>query len=477
MDWLWSSNSTIARFLIGRGIAAIYLIAFIAAARDFPALLGERGLLPVPRYLRFGTFRTTPSLFHWRYSDRLLVGLSVVGALIAASLLVGLAEAAPLPLTMVAWAVLWVLYLSIVNVGQDFYSFGWESLLLEGGFLAIFLGNDAIAPPFLVLLLFRWLAFRLEFGAGLIKLRGDACWRDLSCMDYHHETQPMPNPLSWFFHRLPRPLHRVEVLGNYFAQLVAPIGLFLPQPVASIAAAIMILTQLYLVVSGNYAWLNWLTIIVAAAGLSDAVIGAMLPVASSSLPAGPGWFAAAVLAVAALVVVLSYWPARNLVSSRQVMNAPFNPFHLVNTYGAFGSITRRRHEVVVEGTADERLTPATVWREYVFKGKPGDVRRSPRQWAPYHLRLDWLMWFAAISPGYAEGWFAPFLVRLLQNDGPTLRLLKRNPFPGAPPVYVRARLDRYRFTTWRETPGHRRVVGAVAGRRVHGPRQAAAGGR
>ena len=143
------------------------------------------------------------------------------------------------------------------------YGFGWESLLLEAGFLAIFLGNDDTAPPVLVLWLVRWLLFRVEFGAGLIKLRGDPCWRDLTCLYYHHETQPMPGPLSWFFHHLPKPLHRVEVAGNHFAQLVVPFALFAPQPVASVAAAIVIVTQLWLVLSGNFAWLNWITIILA----------------------------------------------------------------------------------------------------------------------------------------------------------------------------------------------------------------------
>ncbi|WP_019729293.1 lipase maturation factor family protein, partial [Mycobacterium avium] len=154
-----------------------------------------------------------------------------------------------------------------------------------------------------------------------------------------------------------------------------------------------------------------------------------------------------VVAVTAAVLVMSYWPIRNMLSSRQRMNMSFNSFHLVNTYGAFGSIGRVRREVVIEGTADEDITDQTVWREYEFKGKPGGVRRLPRQWAPYHLRLDWLMWFAAISPGYAQPWLTPFLQRLLENDRPTLRLLRHNPFPDAPPRYVRARLYEYRFTT------------------------------
>jgi hypothetical protein len=299
-----------------------------------------------------------------------------------------------------------------------------------------------------VILMFRWLAFRLEFGAGLIKLRGDQCWRDFTCLDFHHETQPMPNPLSWFFHHLPRRLHRVEVAGNFFAQLIAPWGLFLPQPIATLAALVMILTQLYLVVSGNYAWLNWITIVIACSGISDAVLRTVLSVGVTTYAPAPDWFSVTVVAVTIVVAVLSYWPVRNLVSSRQLMNAPFNPLHLVNTYGAFGSVTRRRLEVVVEGTADENPGADTAWLEYEFKGKPTSFRRISPQVAPYHLRLDWLMWFAALSRGYAESWFLPFLMRLLENDRPTLGMLRRNPFPAAPPVWVRARLYHYRFSSW-----------------------------
>jgi hypothetical protein len=161
-------------------------------------------------------------------------------------------------------------------------------------------------------------------------------------------------------------------------------------------------------------------------------------------------FVVAVIAVTALVLFLSYWPVRNMLGRHQLMNASFNRLHLVNTYGAFGSVTRVRREVVVEGTADADLSAHSRWLEYEFKGKPTDVRRLPRQFAPYHLRLDWLMWFAGISRGYANSWFGGFLIKLLQNDRPTLRLLRRNPFPDAPPAYVRALLYEYRFTTWRE---------------------------
>ena len=464
MPDLAAADYSVARFLIERGLGALYLVAFVVAARQFPALCGERGLEPATEWLGVTTFRRSPSLFHWLgYSDSKLRAVAWLGIAISLALLVGLPQAAALPVTMLAWFALWVLYQSIVNIGGSFYSFGWETLLLEAGFLAIFLGNAAIAPPLLVIMAFRWLAFRVEFGAGLIKLRGDPCWRDLTCMNYHHETQPMPNPLSWLFHHLPWPIHRVEAIGNFVAQLVLPFGLFLPQPFASIAGALMIATQLYLVVSGNYAWLNWVTIVVMTSALADSVLRTTLPIGTPAFEPTPLWFDGAVIALALLVVILSYFPVRNLLSRHQAMNASFDPFRLVNTYGAFGSVSRHRDEVIVEGTAGE-LGWDAEWREYEFKGKPGDVRRMPRQFAPYHLRLDWLMWFLPLSPIYGERWFVPFLGKLLEGDKPTLALMRVNPFPDAPPTYVRARLFRYRFTTWRE----RRETGAWWSRELIG---------
>jgi hypothetical protein len=457
MDWFSAPDYRLARFVIERGLGLIYLVAFLVALDQFPALLGEHGLLPAPRFLQRASVRQAPSLFHLRYSDGLLRAVAWIGVALAAAIVLGLPQAGPLWLPMLVWLVLYVLYLSIVNVGQVFYSFGWESLLLEAGFLAIFLGNARTAPPLSVLLLFRWLAFRVELGAGLIKLRGDPCWRDLTCMDYHHETQPMPNPLSWYFHRLPRAFHRAEVVGNFVTQLGAPFLLFLPQPIAGLGALLMLGTQGYLLASGNYAWLNVLTMVIVVAAVPDGFFRLLLPGAGAppSAPA-PLWFVVAVLALTALVVVLSYWPVRNLVGRRQLMNYSFNRLHLVGTYGAFGSITRRRHEIVVEGTDAAEPTAETVWREYEFKGKPGDPSRRPPQIAPYHLRLDWLMWFAALSPRYAGEWFGPLVERLLAGDARIVRLLKANPFADEPPVWIRARYYHYRFTTRAE----RKATGA-----------------
>lgn len=453
MDWFSSPEYWLGRLLLQRALASLYLVAFIAAANQFRPLLGERGLLPVPDFVAAVPFRRTPSIFHFRYSDRLLLTVAWTGAAVAVAAVLGLPERGPIWLSMLAWLTLWVLYLSIVNVGQTFYAFGWESLLLEAGFLAIFLGPASTAPPLLVIWLFRWLLFRLEFGAGLIKLRGDPCWRDLTCLHFHHETQPMPNPLSWYFHRLPKPLHRVEVLANHFAQVVAPWGLFAPQPVAAIAGGIIVATQSWLIVSGNFSWLNFLTLTCAAMAFDNGMLDGLVSARPPELHNAPAWFAAVVIALALIAAALSYWPIRNLASRRQLMNYSFNPVHLVNTYGAFGSITRERYEVVIEGTDTAELGPATPWKEYEFKGKPGDPKRRPPQVAPYHRRLDWLMWFAALSPAYARDWFGPLLLRLLQNDPATLRLLRDNPFPERPPRCVRAVLYQYRFSTWRERRG------------------------
>ncbi len=449
MEWFTAEDYTLARLVFQRALAAVYLVAFLVALNQFRALLGDAGLLPVRGFLRGSSFRRSPSIFHWHYSDRFFMAVAASGAVLAGATVLGLTEVLPLPLAVLVWLVLWALYLSIVNVGQRWYAFGWESLLLEAGFIAVFLGNTSVAPALPVLIALRWLLFRLEFGAGLIKMRGDACWRDLTCLYYHHETQPMPGPLSWYFHHLPKPLHRVEVAANHLTQLVIPFGLFLPQPVAGTCAVIMLVTQLWLVVSGNFAWLNWLAIVLTFLVIPDDWWQTALPFLSTppSVDA-PVWWVVIGCGLGAAVAILSWYPVTNMLSRRQAMNASFNAWHLVNTYGAFGSVSQVRFEIVIEGTDDP--TGETGWREYEFRGKPGDVRRRPRQFAPYHLRLDWLMWFAALSPSYAQPWFPRLVRRLLDGDRDVTRLLRHDPFPDAPPARIRARRYRYRYTTWEE---------------------------
>jgi hypothetical protein len=448
------------RLVFQRGLAGIYLLAFLCALNQFRPLLGERGLLPAPRLLERASFREAPSIFHLHYSDRFFAAVASLGVALSAIAISGVSEAGPLWLSMAVWLVLWALYLSIVSVGQNFYSFGWESMLLEAGFFAIFLGPARMAPSAVPILLLRWMLFRVEVGAGLIKLRHDRCWRDLTCLYYHYETQPLPNPLSWFFHRAPKPLHRFAVLFSHFVQLVAPFALFAPQPAASIAGAVAIFHQLWLVVSGNYAWLNWLTIVLGVTAMSDATLAPIVGPAPAFLAARPALYDASGLVLLGVTFALSVKPVANLLSKDQAMNLNYNAIHLVNTYGAFGSVTRERFEVVLEGTeAEDPTSESAQWQEYESKAKPGPERRMPPQVAPYHLRLDWMLWFLPFTAystdrgvftlGY-ERWFRRLVKRLLQADRATLRLFRRDPFGGRKPSFVRARYYKYEYTDWKE---------------------------
>ena len=317
---------------------------------------------------------------------------------------------------------------------------------METGFFTIFAGASFTPPHVLLNWICRWTLFRLMFGAGLIKLRGDPCWRDLSCLDYFFETQPMPNPLSWYMHHLPRSVLHGGVAFNHFVELVVPFGFFLPQPYAGIAGLFTIVFQLLLIVGGNLSWLNWLTLVLAIGTLDDRFLS-WLPVSVPTLQPIRAAQRFAVAGLAVVVGMLSIAPTVNMLSPAQVMNTSFNPLQIVNTYGAFGSITKTREEVIIEGTDAETVTDTSVWHEYEFRGKPGDLRQMPPQVAPYHLRLDWLMWFAAMSSASDYPWFPELMVKLLQADPPTLSLLRSNPFPDRPPRWIRAELYRYKFTT------------------------------
>jgi hypothetical protein len=256
----------------------------------------------------------------------------------------------------------------------------------------------------------------------------------------------MPNPLSWYFHNAPPWTHRAGVAFNHFSELFVPFWYFLPQPIATVGALITIAFQGLIFASGNLSWLNFLTMVLAIPAINGRYLAPLIPFREAANIAAPGLiFKSAAAAVALLIAVLSIAPVRNMLSPNQVMNTSYNPFHLAGTYGAFGGITRQRFEVVVEGTSDAAPTPATRWKEYEFRGKPNDVMRMPPQIAPWHLRLDWLMWFAAMSSYDQHPWFVNFMAKLLENDKPVLGLLKSNPFPEGAPKFVRAELYEYHF--------------------------------
>ncbi len=438
----------VTRLLLERSIGLICLVAFIVALNQFKPLLGEHGLLPVPLFVKQVSFSNTPSIFIWFPRDAAFTAAAWVGILLSCLVVTGISSRYTW-LSVTVWVTIYLLYLSFVNVGQTFYGFGWESILLECCFFAIFLGGSNVIPQQIPIWMFRWLLFRIMFGAGLIKLRGDPCWRDLTCLNYFYETQPMPNPWSWYYHWAPQWVNKGGVLFNHFAELIVPFFYFLPQPIAGIAGIITIVFQLFIISSGNLSWLNWMTLFLAFSTLDGKFLSSIpfrTPVMHApSLPAV--WIN---VALAVIVTLMSIPVVVNMLSARQVMNTSFNSFHLVGTYGAFGSITRPRYEVVVEGTKDAVITPATQWREYEFKAKPGDVNYMPPQMAPYHLRIDWLMWFAAMSSYQDYPWFVNFVAKLLEGDPAVLSLLRTNPFPGLPPHYIRALLYEYHFTTPQE---------------------------
>ena len=452
---LWQNSMTtslqpgsywFARLALQKSIALLFLIAFLNVVNQFKALLGKHGLLPVPLFVKEVNFRESPSLFFFFPSDKAFTICGWIGVVLSGAMTLGFFEGHSWILLAI-WVALWVLYLSFVNVGQIFYGFGWESILLEAGaYAALLEGIDTTAQP-VVMWLFRWLLFRVMFGAGLIKLRGDSCWRDLTCLDYHYETQPIPNPFSWFFHHGPKWSRKGGVLFNHFAELVVPFGYLLPQPIATVAGALTIVFQLLIFLSGNLSWLNVLTLCLAFSCFDDGTVSALLHVRPPLTHAPDFAFRILTGAILVLVIVLSAKPVRNLLSSRQVMNTVYNRFHFVGTYGAFGGITRERYEIVVEGTDESVITVSTKWREYEFKGKPGNSSRLPPQIAPYHLRLDWLMWFAAMSSYHRHPWFVHLVAKLLEGDRSVLALLSKNPFAGAPPRYVRALLYLYRFSS------------------------------
>ncbi len=462
MTLLDAKDSWLSRLLLERGIAAICLVAFINALNQFKPLLGERGLTPVQLFIKRVPFSQSPSLFYLFPRDWAFTLAAWIGILLSLLLLTGVAGLYSWS-SAAAWVAIYLLYLSFVNVGQTFYAFGWESILLEACFFAIFLGGAHVLPQTIPIWLFRWLLFRIMFGAGLIKLRGDSCWRDLTCLDYFYETQPMPNPLSWYLHWAPHWVNRAGVLFNHFAELFVPFFFFLPQPFAGIAGFLTIIFQLSIIISGNLSWLNWLTLVLAFSTFDSRFFSRLAAWTATLHPPllATRWVHVALLAA---VVAMSIPVLANMLSARQIMNTSFNSLHLVGTYGAFGSITRVRNEVVVEGTQEDVLTSSTRWREYEFKAKPGDPRTTPPQIAPYHLRLDWLMWFAAMSSYEDHPWFVNLVAKLLEGDREVIGLLRSNPFPGKPPRHVRAVLYEYRFTN----PAERRKSGLLWKRELTG---------
>ena len=451
----------LTRFMMLRLLGAIYAIAFLVAINQLVPLIGSDGLLPVGIYFKqireaLGStsagFIRLPSLFWFFHSDAALLTVAWTGFILSLIVTAGFANAPIL-------TVLWLLDMSVVHAGQEWYGYGWEIQLLETGFLAIFLCPlvdmrpfPRREPPFPIIVLFRWLICRIMLGAGLIKLRGDKIWRNGTALYYHFETQPLPGPFSRWFHFLPRAILKIGVWFNFLAELVAPLFVFWPRIARHIAALVIILFQLILIVSGNLSFFNWLTILPALACLDDGFWSKILPqkivrmaeaAANNARPSKPMRITAWVVTI--VIGLLSIQPAFNLLSPGQIMNGSFDPLELVNTYGAFGTVGQERLNVVFEGTTDDTTNNNARWKPYLYKALPVELDKRPPQVAPYQLHLDWQMWFAAMDTPDDYPWTLNLVWKLLHNDRATLSLFANNPFPDNPPKYVRAVLYRYTF--------------------------------
>ncbi len=426
-----------------RVLGAIYLIAFVSFGVQASGLLGSAGILPVTGYLQAvrhalgaRAYWDVPTLFWIDSSDLALHAAWILGALLALLLMAGLFR-------RVCLVGMFVLYLSISSAGQDFWSFQWDILLTETGFLAIFLD----ATPGRVWL-FRWLLFRLMFLSGLVKLTsGDPTWRNLTALSYHYETQPLPTPLAWYMFQLPGWFQRASTVFTFFVELLVPFLIFAPRRLRRAAAFFFIALQLLILLTGNYTFFNWLAIALC-----------LLLFVEKPAPGEP----APTRAHRAVTLLLTIFVVT--AGGLQLLDAAgitmpgargylglIAPLRIVNSYGLFAVMTTTRPEIVVEGSQD-----GSHWQAYEFKYKPGDVKRAPPWVAPYQPRLDWQMWFAALGTVRDSPWFYGLAGRLMEASAPVKKLLARDPFPTAPPRYVRGVLYDYRFTNFAE----RRASGA-----------------
>ncbi|MFQ5495093.1 MAG: lipase maturation factor family protein [Phycisphaerae bacterium] len=468
----------LTRWLFVRLVGAVYLIAFASLAVQILGLVGSHGILPACEHIEYVKSRVGedgfwrfPTLAWWWCSDWLLQWSCWVGA--GLSLLVIL-RIAPAPVL----AVLWVLYLSLYRCGQVFLSFQWDILLLETGLLAVFFASWHLwprlkkerAPPRVALWLIWWLLFRLMFFSGAVKLLDDSpttpTWHDWTALTYHYQTTCIPNALSWYAHHLPLWFHKFSVVTMFVIELGVPFLILAPRRLRIAAFFPLVLLQLLIILTGNYNFFNLLTIALCVTLLDDAFLRRFFPrrmrcavVAPHALRKPPLVQRLATVVLAVVVIIVSgVWTRHTLRGDRSQRRLDTSdlpqfaqsivthalPFSSINTYGLFRQMTTRRPEIIIEGSDDGR-----TWLAYEFKWKPGDLKRRPAQVAPHQPRLDWQMWFAALSSARRTPWFVRFVKRLLEGSPEVLALMEFNPFPDKPPRYIRAVLYDYHYTDWK----------------------------
>ncbi|MDG2308294.1 MAG: lipase maturation factor family protein [Candidatus Binatia bacterium] len=456
------------RSLFLRALGLTYLIAFLSLEWQIAGLLGAEGLRPAAEFLSRARealagadLTRIPTLFWLASGDSILLGACWVGA--ALSLLI-VSGTLPLPSLVGCW----LLYLSLVNVGAPFLNYQWDALLLETGFLAIFwapmtlrLASPlATTPSPLVRWLLVWLLFRLMFFSGWVKLAsGDSAWWDLTALQYHYETQPLPTWASWYVNQLPAWFHKLSVAGTFVIELIVPFFIVLGRRGRAVAAATFLGLQAFIGATGNYGFFNLLTAVLCIPLLDDSQLRAVIPpryreriVTSGLLPSR----GRAILhtAVASILLLLTVPGAVAQVSGLRTTFADplarvVRPFHLTSRYGLFAVMTKTRPEVVLEGSDD-----GTTWTPYVFLWKPGAVDRAPAFVGPGMPRLDWQMWFDGLyfqraleAGGRVTNVVTPSLLARLQEGSPAvLDLLGPDPFGESPPRHVRWKLYDYQFT-------------------------------
>jgi len=475
--FLWGKphphSQALTRWLFLRLLGLIYLIAFLSLASQILGLVGSNGILPVDDFLAF-VESVVPGEHLWRVptlawlnaSDAFLQGMTYAGAALALLLLFDVASIVVLPL-------LWVLYLSLFYAGQEFLGFQWDLLLIEVGFLAIFFAplhilprcKNLREPSVIVLWLFRWLIFRLMFSSGVVKLAsGDPTWANLTALDFHYYTQPLPTPLAWYVQQLPSWFHHLSVIVMFFVELVLPFLMLAPRRLRFVAFGGTVLLQTMILLTGNYTFFNWLTISLALLLLDDTVLRRLLPRRIFDRLTTRGHQSVRwprripVVIVTVLIIYLSVPLMVNTVFGRGTMGVPLpdvadrvRPLRIVNGYGLFAVMTTSRPEIIIEGSDD-----GETWLPYEFKYKAGDVMRGLPVVAPFQPRLDWQMWFAALGTYQQNRWFQNLMLRLLEGEPQVLALFADNPFPDAPPQFIRASLYDYTFTTF----GNRGASGA-----------------
>jgi len=440
------STYLISQGLFLKAVAFIYLIAFASLAVQVKGLYGAKGIVPIDsllqavkkRYTGKSQYLKLPTIFWIDASDRTLIGTCWAGIILAATAILGWYPALSL-------LVLWFLYYSFIAVGAPFLNFQWDILLLEVGFLA-FLFAIQSPPPLLMVYLLWFLLFRFLFASGLSKLLlGSREWRDFTAMDYHYETQPLPTKLGYYAHQQAKCISKLSTLGTYFFELIVPLFIFSPPIIRVPVFWLCVLFQLLIMLTGNYAFFNLLTIAMCIPLLPDAYLGFFENISSFTPLFGDNTYVYVLLtAVAACLLILN---AIEIVATYAKVSMLyrilyfFREYNLINPYGLFVNMTTVRNEVVIEGSGD-----GESWKEYEFRWKPGDLLQGPGLVAPHQPRLDWQFWFAALSNYQRNPWLVNFMIRLLEGSEDVVKLLKENPFPDSPPRYIRARIYRYHFT-------------------------------